>query len=483
MTEEEKRKLQELLETLEAVDQRQTYRKLDYYKPYPKQRMFHELGATKRERLLMAGNQLGKTYSAAAEVAMHLTGEYPEDWKGKRFTKPVTWWVAGESSTLVRDAPQNLLCGKPGVDSALGTGLIPKDAFADKPSLARGVTDAYDTIQVVHKTDGIEDGVSTATFKSYEQGRAKFQAGTVDGVWCDEEPPEDVYGEILARITATNGMILITFTPLKGRTEVVMRFTDEYSPDRAVVMMTIEDALHIQPEERAKIISGYKKHERDARVKGIPMLGSGAIFTEAEENISELPIRDVPTWWAKIWGVDFGIGHPFAAVLILWDRDKDIVHIHHTVRMADAQPFQHAPPMKQVGADVPVAWPQDGTQREKSGSVVSGLYKKEGLRMLPNHATWPDGSISTEAAVEEMLSREATGRLKVSTTCQDYFEERRFYHRKDGQIVKLKDDIISATQKALMMLRFAKPVILGSKRPDPSQHSGKAKGVDFDLFR
>lgn len=475
--------LDDILKTLEAVNERQTFRKLDYYKPYPKQKQFHDLGAVKRERLLMAGNQLGKTYSAAAEIAMHLTGEYSEDWKGRRFDCPVTIWIAGESSVLVRDAPQKLLCGKPGVDAEFGTGLIPQESFVEKPSLARGVTDAFDTLQVKHKTNGIEDGISTATFKSYEQGRAKFQAGTVHIVWCDEEPPEDVYGEILARITATKGMILMTFTPLKGRTKVVMRFTDEYSEDRAVVFMTIEDAQHISPEERATIISGYARHERDARVKGIPMLGEGAIFTELEENILEPPLREVPEWWAKIWGIDFGIGHPFGAALLLWDRDKDVVHVHYTIRMTDALPIQHCAAMKVIGADVPVSWPQDGTAREKSGQVVAALYKKENLRMLAEHATFSTGGYSTEAAIKEMQAREATGRLKVSSACQEYIEERRFYHRKDGLVVHIKDDILSATQKGLMMLRYAKPVLLGNKRPDPKQRPTMAKGVDFDLWR
>lgn len=474
--------LREILETLEAIEERRKFRKLDFYTPYPKQKMFHDLGATKRERLLMAGNQLGKTYSAAAEVAFHMTGDYPDWWTGRRYDKPNTGWVCGESSTLVRDGPQKLLCGKAGVTADFGTGLLPKSSFADKPSLARGVTDAFDTIQVTHRTNGIEDGVSTASFKSYEQGREKFQAATLDWIWPDEEPPDDVYGEMLARITATNGMIFMTFTPLKGRTEVVMRYMDEQSIDRAVVNMTIEDALHVKAEDRTKIISGYKKHEREARVKGIPMLGSGAIFTETEENVLEPAIRQVPSYWKKIWGIDFGIGHPFAAVLLLWDTDNDIIHVHHTVRMADSLPIQHAAAMKVSGADVPVAWPQDGTAREKSGEVISGLYKKEGLRMLPDHATFPNGGYSTEAAIEEMLEREATGRLKVAAHLQDYFEERRFYHRKDGLIVKLKDDILSATQKGLMMKRFAKPVILGNKRPDPAQMRGKVKGVDFDLW-
>lgn len=480
---EETDKLKEILATLEAVDARQTFRKLDYYKPYPKQKQFHDLGATKRERLLMAGNQLGKTYSAAAEIAMHLTGEYPAWWKGRRFNKPIKVWIAGISALLVREAPQTLLCGPPGVDAALGTGLIPKESFVEKPSLSRGVTDALDTLHIMHKTDGIEDGISVATFKSYEQGRQKFQAGTVDIIWCDEEPPEDVYGEILARITATDGAIMMTFTPLLGRTKVVMRFTDEASPDRVVVTMTIDESFHMVGERKRKALAGYAKHELRARAEGVPMLGEGAIFTEVEDNISEPPMREIPVWWAKLWGIDFGIGHPFAAVLLLWDRDKDIVHVHHTIRMTDALPLQHCSAMKSIGADVPVAWPQDGTAREKSGSVVAGLYKKEKLRMLPKHATFPNGGYSTEAAIREMQEREATGRLKISSACQDYFEERRFYHRKEGLVVHIRDDILSATQKGLMMLREAKPVLLGNKRPDPKSADNRVKGVDFDLWR
>lgn len=476
--------LKELLEILEAVDKRQTYNRLSFYSPYPKQRQFHDFGSTKRERLLMAGNQQGKTYSAAAETALHLTGDYPKDWLGKKFTKPIKMWAAGESSTIVRDTQQSLLCGPPGVETEFGTGLIPKNSFHDKPSLTRGVTDALDTIQVTHRTDGVEDGVSILSFKSYEQGRTKFQAGTLDAVWLDEEPDENIYGEVLARITATKGIIYMTFTPLKGRTKVVCRYIDEYSPDRVIVNMQIEDALHIPPEERQKIIDGYQKHEREARTRGTPILGSGAIFTESEENVVEQPVRPVPLHWAKLWAIDFGIGedHAFAAVLLLWDRDTDVVHVHHVIKMVGALPINHAAAMKAIGADVPVAWPQDGTAREKSGAVVSSLYKKEGLRMLPDHATFVQGGYSTEAAVIEIQEREKNGKFKISSTCSDYLEERRFYHRKDGKIIHVRDDIVSATQKGIMMLRHSKPVLLGSKRPDRGQTSNKAKGIDFNVF-
>lgn len=475
--------LREILKTLEDAALRKRFRKLDFYVPYPKQREFHRYGATKRERLLMAGNQQGKTYSGAAETAFHMTGLYPPDWEGRMWDRATKGWICGESSTLVRDTQQRLLCGTPGVDEDFGTGLIPKECFADKPSLARGVTDAFDTIQVRH----ISGGISTATFKSYEQGRQKFQAATLDWEWLDEEPDEDIYQECLARITATGGMMYMTFTPLKGRSKVVIRFMDEPSIDRQVINMRIEDAEHIPASERQKIIDGYLAHEREARVKGIPILGSGAIFTMPEDSVIEDQLQYIPDWWVKLWGIDFGIGHPFGAALILWDRDPDVIHVHFAFKhKADMEakdlPVIHASMMKTMGVEVPVAWPQDGTQRDKgSGVALAAQYKAAGLKMHHEHATWPDGGNSTEAGIKEMQDREATGRLKYSRALTDLLNERRYYHRKDGQLVKLNDDILSAVRVAIMMKRFAKPVQLGSKKSFAPRRT-VAQDVDFDVF-
>jgi phage terminase large subunit-like protein len=467
-----------ILETLEAIDYRKKYRQFDYFEAYPKQKEFYALGRTKRERLLIAGNQNGKTHAGAFEATCHLTGEYPKDWKGRKFDKPTKGWIAGETSLVVRDVQQKKLCGEPGVDEMFGTGMIPKDAFADKPSLARGVTDAYDTIQVRHKSGGI----SVARFKSYEQGRTKFQGESIDWGWADEEPPEDVYAEFLTRTVATGGMMFMTFTPLKGRSSVVIRFLDEPSDDRGFIAMTIEDALHIPEAERAKIIAGFLPHEREARARGVPMLGSGRIFMMAEGAVAEPPIEYIPQHWTKLWGIDFGIGHPFAAVLSLWDRDNDVLHIHHCMRVSDALPIQHAHSMKQIGAAVPVAWPKDGADREKSsGEPLAAAYKKHALIMLPEHATWPDGGVSTEAGILEMDERMRSGRLKVAAHLSEWFEEYRFYHRKDGQIVKIKDDLMSATRICVMMKRMGRTVTLGSKVAARNADV-IAAGTDFDVF-
>src|ERR1700691_5673746 len=87
---------QSLLKALESEwTARESQRQLFRYRPYSKQKEFHEAGKTYRERLLMAGNQLGKTLAAGSESAMHATGLYPDWWPGRRFDHPIAAWAAG----------------------------------------------------------------------------------------------------------------------------------------------------------------------------------------------------------------------------------------------------------------------------------------------------------------------------------------------------------------------------------------------------
>jgi len=467
---------------LEFIAYRQKYRHMAFFVPYPKQAMFLILGSSKRERLFMAGNRCGKTETGAYEAALHATGDYPADWKGKCFDHPTIGWVCGQTSLAVRDICQAKLLGSPGVVSAQGTGMLPKDAIVDT-SLARGVTDAIDTVQVRH----VSGGISIIRFKSYEQGRAKFQGEGLDWIWFDEEPELDIYSEGLTRIGERNGIAWMTFTPLLGRSAVVLRFLEEPSPDRDHVPMSIDDIPpdgHISVAQRQKIIDGYLPHEREARSLGIPFLGSGRILITPEQFLIEPPIEHIPSYWKKLWGIDFGIGHPFAAVLILWDADNDVIHVHGTVRMADALSIVHAAAMRKIAISVPVAWPRDGSDRDKNtGAPLKDGYKAHGLKMLDHHATWPDGSVSTEAGIEEMDEREKTGRLKYAAQLSDILEERRFYHRRDGKIVKVKDDLMSALRIAIMMRRFARAVSIGAiDNPPPDHNSGLARNVNFDPF-
>jgi phage terminase large subunit-like protein len=479
--EQYKASLVALEKELLLVEKRKTEQKILFYKPYAKQQKFHEAGLTHRQRLLMAANRVGKTYCGAAEVAIHLTGMYPIDWKGRVWKRPTRWWVSGITALNTRDIVQKMLMGT--VATGWGTGMIPKDHLnRDDMSLARGVSDLYDTVLVKNNYGG----KSELMFKSYEQGREKWQGDTLDGIWYDEEPPEDIYAEGYTRIVLNQGMSLMTFTPLLGRSKVVNRFLESPSSDMHVTTMTIEDAGHIPKEEIESIIAGYPEHEREARARGIPLLGSGAIFNIPESQIIAEPF-DIPAHWALIWGVDFGTEHPFAAVLAAWDRDTDTIYVIHTVKMKDATPLQHVEAMKHVlkgfGIKVPVAWPHDGAQRKDfEGALVPlrNIYKKHGLNMHGSHATFEDGSNATEIGVLMMYERMKSNRFKVFKQCSDWFAEYRMYHRKDGMIVKQNDDLLSATRMAVMMRRIAKPVLFYGDPRSQARSTPMAKGLDMD---
>jgi phage terminase large subunit-like protein len=330
-----------------------------------------------------------------------------------------------------------------------------------------GVSNALDSVTVRH----VSGGSSSIYLKAYEQGRGKWQATTVDYVWFDEEPPEDVYFEGITRTNATQGSIAVTFTPLLGMSNVVARYVMEESSDRIVTSMTIDDAEHYTPEQRAKIIASYPAHEREARTKGIPSLGSGLIFPVLEEDIVIEPIA-IPAIWSQINGIDFGYDHPFGAASLAWDRDSDTVFVTKCYRKREATPVIHSAAIKPWGDWIPVAWPHDGLQHDKgSGDQLAAQYKAQGLNMLPERAEWEEGGNGVEAGIAEMLDRMLTGRWKVFSTCTEWLEERRLYHRKDGKIVKERDDVISASRYALMMLRFA------DTKPQPFKAPAKPKWV------
>jgi hypothetical protein len=223
-----------------------------------------------------------------------------------------------------------------------------------------------------------------------------------------------------------------------------------------VTRMTIEDALHIAEEERARIIAGYPAHEREARAMGLPQLGSGRVFPIEAAAIACDPF-DVPRHWPRIGGLDFGWDHPTAAVRLVIDPDGDCIYVTHTYRQIETTPVVHAAILRDWGINLEWAWPADGLAHDKgSGIRLAELYRKHHLMLLSEHAKFEDGSVGVEAGVFEMLERMQTGRWKVFRHLEDWFEEFRMYHRKEGRLVKSNDDLLAAARYAMMMRRYAK---------------------------
>lgn len=224
----------EFLALLEERERRKARRKIDGMFPatgplrrelYPKHMEHMRRGASHRERLFMAANRVGKTTTGAYESTLHLTGDYPDWWEGKRFDGPVRWWASGKTNETTRDIVQAELMGAvkhvDGRREFTGTGMIPGD-WIGPVNWKQGVNDLADRIQVKHVTGGWSD----LGMKSYNQGRGSFEGTAREGIWLDEEPDLDVYAECLMRTMTTDGLVIVTFTPLGGWSEVVSSFLE-----------------------------------------------------------------------------------------------------------------------------------------------------------------------------------------------------------------------------------------------------------------
>lgn len=236
LKESERRELLSLLEARQILIARN---KIDSYYPdqgplrrelYRKHLEFFRAGIIHRERCVLAANRIGKTESMGGyETVLHLTGRYPPWWEGRRFSAPISAWASGDTGKTTRDVIQLKLMGP---TASYGTGLIPFSLILRKTPKA-GLPDAIETIYVKHSSGG----VSEVTLKSYDQGREAFQGTAKHLVWYDEEPPLDVYTEGLLRtmetVGFTGGMVIATFTPLRGLSEVVKYFLDIQAEETA----------------------------------------------------------------------------------------------------------------------------------------------------------------------------------------------------------------------------------------------------------
>jgi phage terminase large subunit-like protein len=458
-------KFLELQNQLQRV--RETNR-LTHYKPYPWQERFHnavghgtELPAV--EKAAITANQIGKTTAAAFEVAFHLTGLYPDWYKGTRFRTPVDWTVAGNTNEVTRDICQNELFGDPKEDSKLGTGAVPLHligAVTRKP----GVPNAFETVQVKH----VSGRWSAATFKCYEQGPKKFMGLRSNGGWLDEEPPDPILSQVRRSVFSKNpSLILMTFTPEEGATKVVIQLLDQPAKGQAVIRATWDDAPHMTKEAQEQKLATIPEHEREMRTKGEPFAGAGLVFPVLESSIIVEPF-EIPVHFRQLGSMDFGFDHPFAACKTVYDADNDTAYLTAEYYVSRQTPAVHVDAVKSWGEWLPWVWPADGLQTEKgSGTALQLQYRTRGLYMMPHHFTNPpnlvegqqegQGGIGVEPGLIEMLTRMQSGRYKVFKTCQKFLQERRSYHRdQHGKVVKINDDVISAARYGLMSLRHAR---------------------------
>ena len=425
------------------------------------QRRFYDAGAWAKQRMIIAANGVGKSQSVCAELAAHVTGEYPDWWSGVRYERG-GWeaWIGSIDNDMQKRGPQRALIGRD-LSEMIGTGLIPARCIVDFDRRQAGVKDVVDTVVCKHAS-GEKVIIKWLT---YEQGWRKWQSGDPRIVLMDEEPDESdvrqtpILSEILTRLVRNSGILLVGYTPLLGDTALTTHFKDSDDPGVYYVTAGWDDAPHMSDADKKMIKSQYKDHEVDARTKGIPMMGEGRIFTTTENMWTIDPIK-VPDYWARIKGIDFGLAHPASTVELAHDRDNDIIYLIDDWCMPNQKTADHANQINSKNDWIPVAWPHDGEKRDpRSGTKFADIYRNNHhVKMLGRSARYKNDEGGAQAQwpiIEMVQDRMKNGKFKVFRTCRNFIKEAQSYHTKDGVIVARRDDTLKAALYGVMMIRYA----------------------------
>jgi len=468
-TQEELREAaQTVIKISEEIKRRHKHRKLyslfpdkgplrrELYKPHI---YFLKAGKDYFERCIIAANRVGKSILGGYEIALHATGLYPYWWEGKRFNHPTRLWACGASFQTVRDIGQEILLGPVG---SWGTGLIPGDLIKDIRRRAGSIPNSVEQITVKHKTGGL----SVIGFKAYEQKRQSFEGTSMHGIWLDEECPMDIYGECIIRAMTVNedemGTVFLTFTPLMGLTEVVLKFEPNgampegrapfiddpniihgVKESKFVINATWDDAPHLTEEQKKNIIEGTPLYLRDARAKGIPQLGAGAIYPILEDDIT-IEDFEIPPWYRRCFGLDTG----WKATAALWgaiDPESDVLYLYSCYKQGHAEPETHVRAVKSRGYWIPGVGDYAGTN-QLDGKKVIEEYMALGLNI-----SFPDKHV--EAGIFAVWERMVSGRLKIfKSACIPLINEIRIYRRNDkGKVAVEQDDHLCDCMRYIVM--------------------------------
>lgn len=458
-----KYELEELDQLLAEAERRKKYFKLSSAFPsagpfrrdlYSHALKFFKAGASFRQRCFIAANRIGKTFSAAYETTLHLTGRYPDWWEGRRFEKPIVAWAAGITNKTTKNIIQGELFGS---FLDIGSGLIPKEdvvKIVTKPGVSEGIETAY--IKHYDKF-GFEDGVSKIDLLSYDQGPDKFQGESVHWVWLDEEPSNPkIKEECLMRTMKTSsfpgGILVLTFTPLFGLSPVVLQFlpggrcpVDHVNPETGTwaIQVTWDDVPHLTASEKEELLQQIPPWMRDARTKGIPQIGAGAIYPISETDITVEPFQ-IPAYWPRCYGFDVG-WHKTAVVWAAQNPVDGVWYLYSEHYAGRDEPPIHAQAIKSRGRWIPGVIDPAANRSRDDGTRLLQQYLDLDLDLsMANNAI--------EAGLSMVWQMLSCGQLKVFSTLQNWFMEFRTYHKdENGKIPDMQPDHLMDATRYLCM--------------------------------
>lgn len=200
-----------------------------------------------------------------------------------------------------------------------------------------------------------------------------------------------------------------------------------------------DDVPHLGKAEKKTLYDAIPPYQRDARSKGIPQLGSGAIYPIPESDIV-VPDFELPKHWPRGYGFDVGWNRT-AGIFGALNRDDDILYLYSEHYRGEAEPAVHAAAMRARGPWIPGRIdPAARGRSQKDGEQLLYDYQNLGMDVLP-------AINAVESGIYKQWMRLSTGRIKVFASCGNWLSEFRIYRRDEkGRIVKVNDHLMDATR-------------------------------------
>ncbi len=213
----------------------------------------------------------------------------------------------------------------------------------------------------------------------------------------------------------------------------------EISPSKYMVNASWQDVPHLTDAAKRELLESTMPYLQDARSKGVPSLGAGAVWPIPLSEILVDPF-EIPAHWPRSYGLDVGWNRT-AAVWGAIDTSVDVAYLYTEHYRGKAEPSIHATAIKARGEWIPgVIDPASRGRGQRDGMQLMTDYVELGLDLMP--ALNP-----REAGIYTVWERLSTGRLKVFNTLMNWQAEYRLYRRDDnGVIVKEYDHILDATR-------------------------------------
>ena len=213
--------------------------------------------------------------------------------------------------------------------------------------------------------------------------------------------------------------------------------------ERYCTQISWEDVPHLTADQKERLLAAIPPHQRDARTKGLPILGAGQIYPIAEELVVIDPIK-IPVHWPKAYGLDVG-WNITAAIFGAWDRDSDVVYLYSEYYAGQQPPAMHSSAIMARGNWIYGAIdPSAAGSNQKDGTKLIDEYRNLMLNLVP-----ADNAV--EAGIHACYQRMASGGLKVFNTCRNWISEFRIYRRDtNGKVVKERDHLMDATRYLIM---------------------------------